>query len=265
MLLPHMWLRKKWLDHALLGYPVYEPPHKIEERLLSREQAQENFDYFMAVRLLRLESFQRWLYRYFFVRLTPDREGVRKLNRWANKYSGLLLAIGIDGHPADTYLNYEPSWGGEHIGCNVVFDMGIAMGEFTIAQCPNLRWDFDPISSILPRTAERLKRTAGMSFQRPMLTGFDNPVFGKIPLHDVYISVAEIQEYLITYSGINRFYARRTAKSRSKFRCALVVNFDAALRDYPRGDPNNERAQMSDGEYLKLVDSESGVQEHDHE
>ena len=39
MLLPHMWLRKFYLRRALRDYPLYDPPHKVEEYLLSREQA----------------------------------------------------------------------------------------------------------------------------------------------------------------------------------------------------------------------------------
>src|ERR1700730_18045000 len=84
MLLPQMWLRKSWLRRALRDYPLYDPPHKVEEYLLSREQAFENFDYFMRVRQQRAAYFQRWLRRYFRVAITPDENGVKALNRWGN-------------------------------------------------------------------------------------------------------------------------------------------------------------------------------------
>jgi hypothetical protein len=46
----------------------------------------------------------------------------------------------------------------------VLFDIGIALSEFIIANCPKLRWDFDPISTVLPRRARQLKREPRSSF-----------------------------------------------------------------------------------------------------
>ena len=260
MLLPHMWLRKFWLRRALRDYPLYDPPHKVEERLLSRERASENFDYFMSVRLQRLEYFRNWLRRYFWVAVTPDERGVRGLNRWGNKYAGFLVVIGPDGHPTDSYFTYDPPWAGENAGYNVVFDMGIALGESIIASCPRLRWDFDPVSAILPRSAKRLRRTPGMSFQRPMLTGFDDPVSGKIPLHDVYIFARQMKRYMTTFRGVRRLYSsprglRRLVEEQ------ILSNFKATLRDYPAGDPYKLREQIGPEEYLKFIDAETEEEE----
>ncbi len=171
MLLPQAWLRKHWLRRALREYPRYNPPHKVEERLLTKEKATENFDYFMRVRQQRLAYFRGWLYRNFLVAITLDEKGVRALNRWGNKYAGLLLDQGPGGDPTDSYFTYDPPWTGKNAGYNVIFDMGIMLGEATIASCPKLRWDVDPISEILPRTPRQRKREAGMSYQRPELTG----------------------------------------------------------------------------------------------
>jgi hypothetical protein len=44
----------------------------------------------MRVRQQRLEFFQNWLRQFFWVALTPNQAGVRALNRWGNKYAGLL-------------------------------------------------------------------------------------------------------------------------------------------------------------------------------
>ncbi len=65
MLLPQVSLRREWLRRALRDYPLYDPPHKIEERLLSKEEALENFDYFMRVRQQRLSYFENWLRQRF--------------------------------------------------------------------------------------------------------------------------------------------------------------------------------------------------------
>ncbi len=235
-MLPQAWLRQLYLRSALRGYPLYDPPHKVEERLLSREKAQENFDYFMRVRLDRLAYFRDWLRRYFGVPLTLDEAGMRALNRWGNKYAGLLLLTDADGNRTSSYFTYAPPWTGNNSGCNVVFDMGIALGEAIIANCPKLQWDYDPISAILPREARLLKRSPGMSFQRPMLTGFDNPAARKSPLHDVFIFAAEMHFYMRTFKGIVRYFGSQ-GMLRHFTRDVLLNDFNAALQDYPSGRP----------------------------
>jgi hypothetical protein len=205
MLLPQTHLRRLWLRRPLRDYPQYDPPHKVEERLLSSEKAAENFDYFMRVRQQRLAYLQSWLLGHFGVRVTLDEKGMRALNRWGNKYAGLFIVKPPEVHRTGSYFNYDPPWTGDNTGYNVLFDMGIALGEAIIANCPKLRWDMDPISASLPRETKRLKGTPGMSFQRPMLTGYDNPVFGKTPLHSVYLFAALMMRNLITFGGINGF------------------------------------------------------------
>lgn len=256
MLLPQMWLRRRRLQHALSEYPLYDPPHKIEERLLSREKAAENFDYFMRVRQQRVAYFRDWLCRHFGVTVTFDEKGVGALNRWGNKYAGLLLVIGPDGHPTDSYFTYYPAWTGENAGLNVLFDMGITVGEIIIANCPKLRWDFDPISAILPRRARTLKQTPGMSFQRPELTGFDDPVSVDTPLHDVYIFAAQMLRRMTTFEGLNKLH-QLPREFRRLIRDQVLNDFKATLRDYPSGDPYRLREQIGAEEYIKLMDAES--------
>jgi hypothetical protein len=255
MLLPQAKLRELYLRRALRGYPLYDPPHKVEERLLSREKANENFDYFMGVRLQRLAYFLGWLRRYFGVTVTLDENGVRALNRWGNKYAGLLLVLGPDGYPTESYFNYDPPWTGENAGHNVLFDMGIAFGEALVANCPKLRWDVDPISAILPRQAKALKRASGASFQRPMLTGFDDPASGAIPLHDVYGFARQMKRNLTTFKGIHRFYGFHR-DDRRMIRERLLRNFRLTKKNYPGGDPYKLREQIGPEEYLKFIDTE---------
>ncbi len=256
MLPPQVWLRKLRLRDALREYPLYDPPHKVEERLLSREEATENFDYFMRVRQQRVAYFRAWLRRHFRAVVTFDENGVRALNRWGNKYGGLLLVLGPDGHPTDSYFTYDPPWTGENAGLNVLFDMGITLGEIVIAKCPKLRWDFDPISAILPRKARILKRTPGMSFQRPELTGFDDPVSRKIPLHDVYLFATQMMRNMTTFEGLNSFHSLH-CEDRRLIREQLLSSFRATLRDYPTGDPYKLREQIGPEDYLKFIDAES--------
>jgi hypothetical protein len=255
MLLPHMWLRKLWLKRALRDYPLYDPPHKIEERLLSKEKAAENFDYFMGVRQRRVAYFRDWLRRYFWVSVSPDEKGVRALNRWGNKYAGILLVLGPDGHPTLSYVTYDPPWTGNYAGYNVLFDMGIVFGEFLIANCPKLHWDFDPISAILPRRAKMLKRTPGMGFQRPRLTGFDAPISEAIPLHNVEEFAYLMMRNLTTFEGLSSLYSEPRGMRRN-VTDQLVNIFRETLRHYPAGDPFKLREQIGPDEYLKFIDLE---------
>jgi hypothetical protein len=254
MLLPQAWLRKLWLERALRDYPLYDPPHKVEERLLTREKATENFDYFMRVRLQRLAYFGDWLRRNFGVTITLDEKGVRALGRWGNRYAGLLLDEGPGGNPTDSYFTYDPPWTGENAGYNVIFDMGITLGEAMIASCPKLRWDVDPISAILPRTARQLKRERGMSFQRPKLTGFDDPAGSVHPLHRVWGFAHNMACNMTTFDGINRYYTC-PGDARQDIRNELLTSFKLVQGDYPTGDRYGLRQQMSPEDYLSFVDA----------
>jgi hypothetical protein len=259
-----MWLRKLYLRRALRDYPLYDPPRKVEEYLLSREQAIENFDYFMRVRHERAAYFQRWLRHYFRVVITPDEKGVRALNRWRNKYAGFLLVAGPAGDVTDSYFTYDPPWTGNNAGCNALFDMGITLGEIIIALCPKLYWDVDPLSAVLPRTAKMLKRSPGMSFQRPKLTGFDDPVNSASPLHSVYGFAHQMLIYMTTSEGIRR-YLRIPERMRRFIRDGLLNGFNGVVRGYQAGDPNEFREQMSPEDYLAFVDDVESRNGHERE
>lgn len=232
MLLPQMWVRKLWLQWALKDYPIYDPPHKVEERVLSKEQALENFDYFMRVRQQRVESFRWWLRRYFWTVTQADENGVRALDRWAVSYAGLLLP---NREVESGYYSYDPPWTGEGAGCNVLFDMGVAFGEFIIANCPKLRWDMDPISAVRPNEARALKREFGTGFQRPMLTGFNNPDWGKDPIGDMRIYAWQLK-LLTTFAGIAKFYELHR-NNRRRYKSRLTTIFHVTVKEYLAGDP----------------------------
>jgi hypothetical protein len=249
------------VERALDDYPLYDPPHKVEERRLPKEKAAENFDYFMRVRMQRVAQLRDWIQQHFAVTVTLDEEGVKVLGRWGNDYAGWLLARGAEGHPQspDThyhpYYAYDPPWTGENAGMNVVFDMGITLGEAIIASCPTLHWDFDPISAILPKTARMLKRTPGLGFQRPMLTGFDNPAYESKPL-EVTFYFALHRMNLTTVDGIEKFHDQPRGFKRFDLE-QLVRVFKDTLQNYPEGDPYKLRKQMGTQEFLRFVDAES--------
>ena len=114
MLLPWMWLRKRKLEPLLKNYPLYDAPHKKEERGLPKAQAQENFDYFMRVREERAAYFAKWLKKNFGVTIEADERGVAALNWWVYKYGSLLLPSRKEQMG---YFTYDPPWTG---GCSGV-------------------------------------------------------------------------------------------------------------------------------------------------
>src|SRR5262245_58550098 len=262
MLLPQVKLRTLWLRRALRDYPIYDPPHKVEERLLPREKAADNFAYFMSMRQQRVADFKDWLRRNFGVSVTPDEHGIWALNRWGNKYAGLLLVIGPDGHPTDTYFNYAPPWTAENAGHNALFDVGITFGEILIVHCPELSWDFDPLSAHLPNTARKLKREPGMSFQRPMLARLGYPVFHLSPLHNIY-TYASSRRGLMSFKGLERLYDQPRF-FRQLEQNHLLNSFRTILREYSAPtDPYDMRGQMAPKEYLKFIDTAEVDEEDD--
>jgi len=256
MLLPHTKLRKIWLQRTLRAYPLYDPPHKAEERLLSRDKAAENFDYFMRVRRQRVVYFTDWLRHEFRAKVPLDEEGVRALNRWGNKYAGLLLRPRSRGDALPSpYFTYNPPWTGENAGYSTLFDMGMAYGEIIIAKCPKLYWDVDPISAVLPRTARMFKHTRGLGFQRPKLTGFDNPAAEVDPLGSVYGFAHQMMSNMTTFDGFSR-YQMLHRESRRNIRDELINDFSIVLRSYPAADDAYKlRQQLSPEDYLKFIDA----------
>ncbi len=154
---------------------------------MPRRQAQENFQYFMRVRRNRSEYLRCWLERFFDVRLEGGAAGVAALDRWARDYAGLLLP---NRRVARSYYSYELPWSGQGAGCSVLFDMGITLGEWMIAESPALLWDMDPMSTLWPKQAASFARRFGSGFQRPTLARFDLPNWGRDPLGDVFACAA---------------------------------------------------------------------------
>lgn len=53
MIRPHFWLKHFLARRAVRRYPLYDVPHKRAEATMSEAEVQENFAYFMRVRLDR--------------------------------------------------------------------------------------------------------------------------------------------------------------------------------------------------------------------
>ncbi len=161
---PRVWYSAWRVGSAMCGYPVYAPPNPHNEVELPAGKAKENFDYFLQQRPKRLQDF-----RYFMKKFGVDAEttdaGLNAVSAWFDRYGGLLLHF----QPRDTaslhaFMNYLPPWTGEHIGTNVVWDLGTYIGECVIARCSRAHWDVntgdpDPVS------------LEALGFQRPHVSG----------------------------------------------------------------------------------------------
>jgi hypothetical protein len=124
------------IKDAIADYPFYDRPCKQKPKLL--HQVQENFDYFMRVRLDRLAFFQSWLQTHFDVHASFDSDGALAVSRWLDRYGEGLLS----GHDRDQYSfpQYSKWWTKEDPTYSVIFDLGIFVGEFVIEKRPWCRW-----------------------------------------------------------------------------------------------------------------------------
>lgn len=189
MLRPQYWLRQPKLQRALVDYPVYDPPHKSEERVLPEDKARENFQYFLSVRHERLDFFFGWLERQFGVQASLEGRGLEAFLDWAKDYIALLLP---DKNVGDVFMAYAQPWSGRYAGSNVLFDIGIATGEAIILQRPDLVWCMEwPLVQLqgdqkasrearvrsIQRYEQERKRNKNSGYRRPSLASIKSPAY----------------------------------------------------------------------------------------
>jgi hypothetical protein len=156
------WLRERKLKHALVGYSLYAPPHSGVEWTMPERQARENFDFFSAQRTHRIDALKRFL-QPFGVSLDFTDGAKRALDRWLASYGALLFV----SETGVSFLTHEPEWTGPRSSLNVIFDIGIYLGEFAIAESPWLRWEMD-----VQREPGRTR--SDHRFQRPIITAAED-------------------------------------------------------------------------------------------
>jgi hypothetical protein len=167
---PKAWYPAWRVRSAMQDYPVYEPPNPHNEIELPANKAKENFDYFLRQRSARLQYFRDFMKKFGIDAETTD-DCLKAVSDWFVRYGGLLLHF----QPRDiatlhAFMNYDPPWTGEHVGTNVVWDLGTYIGECVIARRPRGRWDLntgnpDPIS------------LEAIGFQRPCVSGLVLPTY----------------------------------------------------------------------------------------
>jgi hypothetical protein len=139
MIDPRYWLKHASVHRAIRNYPLYDLPHKQAERALDEERVEDNFAYFMGVRLDRLAFFRSWLRTNLRIEVDLDGDGLRKVSRWVDDYGGGLIPD--EPNSQTIFANYRPRWENEHAGYNVIIDIGIFLGEYLIAKRPRLFWE----------------------------------------------------------------------------------------------------------------------------
>ena len=116
MIKPQYWFNYWRTRQAIVGYPLYDVPNKQAEGRLPKDKIDENFAYFMSVRLERLAFFQSWLARWFRVKAPLTGDGVLAIEAWANGHCGALIA-GVERlESAQTFISYQPPWQGDRAG-----------------------------------------------------------------------------------------------------------------------------------------------------
>lgn len=163
MIHPKLFFKHIEARRAIRGYPVYDVPNNQEERTLDETCVQENFAYFMRVRLDRLAFFQKWLCGWFGVTATLNGDGLLALNQCINVYGGGLIDDATNTQTI--FETYQPAWVGEYAGYNVMIDIGIFIGEYLIAKRPQLHWE------IYRGHPDQDGELTGPNLKRPQLGG----------------------------------------------------------------------------------------------
>jgi hypothetical protein len=143
MLKPKVWFDALKVRWALKMHPVYSPPNMSNEIELPIGMAKENFNYFQTHLASRQTSFRTFM-KTFAIDATTDDRGLVAVSEWFNRFGGLLLYYKPRSVTTlHAFVNYDPPWIGRYIGINVVWDIGIYIGNCIIARRASAHWDLN--------------------------------------------------------------------------------------------------------------------------
>jgi hypothetical protein len=169
------WTNEAKLKGKLASYPAYIPPHPGIEWMMTQQDAQRNFEFFMKKRTDRLEILRRFLAQ-FGVQLDFTDSAKNALDGWLAKY-GAFLYVSETG---SSFLTHNPEWVGPRSGFNVIFDLAILLGEFAIRESAGLRWEMDAHS-------EPGRTRSDQRFQRPVIaSAVQRFSFPRDVIHETY-------------------------------------------------------------------------------
>lgn len=180
LLKPSLWMARRRIKRILAKpYPAYLPPHRKWEKHLSPSQRQENFDYFMSIRKPRLEVFRSWIHEKFNVEATFDKRGIDSLSHWFDTHGGFFIDwrnLPNDYSPIKSYRDYIPPWNEPLLGVNILFDIGLWVGEYAITKFGRLRWDVDVGYGGFG------EEKYGYGFGKPVVAGFRSDIIIRDPI-----------------------------------------------------------------------------------
>jgi hypothetical protein len=221
--------RRQVLSTPLADYPLYLPPHRQGPNFLRRRhnqteeeyvsyihefvaRSEQNFLYFMEQRATRLAALQAFLGT-FGVSASPDDAGLASVSAWLRD-NGFALANLRDKVVVETFYRMQTPWSERLRGLNVIFDLGVFLGESLIRKQPRLHWKFIPGSSDYGESAGTGHHIDG--FRRKGKGGWMDPagyILGccLIDLNDIH-SYSPTPRALRNYNilvGVVRDYATR--------------------------------------------------------
>lgn len=136
------------------GYTAYNHPFDTNPSELTRVDAQDNFNYFIAhkneqvLRLKKLLSKNK-------LKLTGESNDIRDINKWINKNVCLSKDDFFVDEDGEKQFFIHPDWS------NILFDLSIFISEIIIQNTDNVSWSFNvkvPSNEV--------------SYQHPVLSGF---------------------------------------------------------------------------------------------
>lgn len=136
------------------GYVAFDHLYDEDISELTRQQARENFNHFMATKDRQITRLKNLLVKND-LKLSGESSDISQINRW--------LIDSICEHKTDFFINDDgekqhyihPMWS------NVLFDLSIFISEIVIQNTENVSWHFN---INVPRNE--------ISFQQPVLAGF---------------------------------------------------------------------------------------------
>ncbi|MCC8981127.1 hypothetical protein [Bradyrhizobium acaciae] len=148
--------QRQLLLPVIADYPLYQPPHRQGPNFLRRTldqseeaylktipefvaRADENFAYFMEQRASRVASLKLFLAK-LGVSADFDDAGLASLSHWFPQNSFALVPSLRDWTVGQMFYQMKTPWIGELRGLNVIFDLGIFLGECLTTRQPRLHW-----------------------------------------------------------------------------------------------------------------------------
>jgi hypothetical protein len=151
--------RRQALSPALVDYPLYQPPHPQGPFLRRRQdqaeedfarysqeytaRSEQNFSFFMEQRPTRLAALQACLSK-FGVSASLDDAGLVSLSTWFADNDFALVPNLRDQTVVQAFYQMQTPWLEGLRGLNVIFDLGIFLGESLIQKQPRLHWRYIP-------------------------------------------------------------------------------------------------------------------------